>query len=277
MRTALVTGGASGIGAALVARLRHEGFEVESLDLANGLRRDRPGPLGRGRRPVDVACLNAGVLGGPADPTELTLDGYRRAIARQRRRRRPRRPPARDGDAARRPDRLHGVARGPDGVPDDPVYARDEARGRRVRPERRRRRSRRAGSRSTPSARGSPTRRWSRATARERLASRRLPAAERRRRRGGGVGRARRRARRATPGSSSRAGRRSTSASRRSRAPAGVTRRSACRPSFPDRERGEVRDSSTIRLRDRSLSTPTCAKSVPIDPHRVHVRQLPLW
>src|SRR6185436_15062434 len=34
VRTALVTGGASGIGAALVTRLRHEGFDVRSLDLA---------------------------------------------------------------------------------------------------------------------------------------------------------------------------------------------------------------------------------------------------
>ena len=36
MRRALVTGGASGIGAALVSRLRAEGFEVESLDLVTG-------------------------------------------------------------------------------------------------------------------------------------------------------------------------------------------------------------------------------------------------
>jgi len=34
--TALVTGGASGIGAALVARLRAEGFEVQVLDLTTG-------------------------------------------------------------------------------------------------------------------------------------------------------------------------------------------------------------------------------------------------
>ena len=75
-----MTGGASGIGAALVARLRHEGFEVESLDLATGFdvsdrqHWDRVGP-------VDVACLNAGVLGGPSDPADLKLDGYRRAFA----------------------------------------------------------------------------------------------------------------------------------------------------------------------------------------------------
>ena len=61
MRTALVTGGASGIGAGLVTRLRHEGFEVVSLDLATGFdvtdsaHWDAVGP-------VDVACLNAGVL-----------------------------------------------------------------------------------------------------------------------------------------------------------------------------------------------------------------------
>jgi NAD(P)-dependent dehydrogenase (short-subunit alcohol dehydrogenase family) len=35
-RTALVTGGASGIGAAAVALLEQEGCEVRSLDLATG-------------------------------------------------------------------------------------------------------------------------------------------------------------------------------------------------------------------------------------------------
>jgi len=30
--------------------------------------------------PVDVACLNAGVLGGPVEPAEIELDGYRRAF-----------------------------------------------------------------------------------------------------------------------------------------------------------------------------------------------------
>jgi NAD(P)-dependent dehydrogenase (short-subunit alcohol dehydrogenase family) len=81
VRTALVTGGASGIGAALVTRLQREGFEVESLDLATGgfdvtdpAHWDAVGS-------VDVACLNAGVLGGPADPAELAVDEYRRAVA----------------------------------------------------------------------------------------------------------------------------------------------------------------------------------------------------
>ena len=76
---ALVTGGASGIGAALVSRLRTEGFDVESLDLVTGFDVTDP-EAWEDTGPVDVACLNAGVLGGPSDPAELTLDGYRRAL-----------------------------------------------------------------------------------------------------------------------------------------------------------------------------------------------------
>jgi NAD(P)-dependent dehydrogenase (short-subunit alcohol dehydrogenase family) len=78
--TALVTGGASGIGAALAARLRAEALEVEVLDLTTGFDVTDPGDWERVER-VDVACLNAGVLGGPADPAELTVDGYRHALA----------------------------------------------------------------------------------------------------------------------------------------------------------------------------------------------------
>ena len=80
MSRALVTGGASGIGAALVSRLRAEGFEVESLDLATGFDVADPASW-ETVGPVDVACLNAGVLGGPRDPAELTIEGYRRAVA----------------------------------------------------------------------------------------------------------------------------------------------------------------------------------------------------
>jgi NAD(P)-dependent dehydrogenase (short-subunit alcohol dehydrogenase family) len=78
--TALVTGGASGIGGALVARLRAEGFDVRVLDIATGFDVGDPGHWDAVDA-VDVACLNAGVLGGPADPAELTLESYRRALA----------------------------------------------------------------------------------------------------------------------------------------------------------------------------------------------------
>jgi NAD(P)-dependent dehydrogenase (short-subunit alcohol dehydrogenase family) len=80
LSTALVTGGASGIGAGLVARLRAQGFDVRVLDLTTGFDVADPDHW-ESVAAVDVACLNAGVLGGPADPAELTLEGYRRALA----------------------------------------------------------------------------------------------------------------------------------------------------------------------------------------------------
>jgi NAD(P)-dependent dehydrogenase (short-subunit alcohol dehydrogenase family) len=78
-RTALVTGGASGIGAAIVALLESEGAEVRVLDLRDGFdvsdasAWDDVGP-------VDLACLNAGVVTGEADLTRLTDDAYRRIL-----------------------------------------------------------------------------------------------------------------------------------------------------------------------------------------------------
>ncbi len=77
---ALVTGGASGLGAAIVSRLRIEGFAVDVLDLETGFDVADPDAW-QEIGPVDVACLNAGVLGGPADPAELNLDRYRNAFA----------------------------------------------------------------------------------------------------------------------------------------------------------------------------------------------------
>jgi NAD(P)-dependent dehydrogenase (short-subunit alcohol dehydrogenase family) len=77
---AIVTGGASGIGAAIVARLQAEGLDVESLDLVDGFDVTDPEHWAR-VGPVEVACLNAGVLGGPVDPVDLELEQYRRALA----------------------------------------------------------------------------------------------------------------------------------------------------------------------------------------------------
>jgi NAD(P)-dependent dehydrogenase (short-subunit alcohol dehydrogenase family) len=76
---ALVTGGASGIGAAIVARLRAEGYEVESLDVVDGFDVTDPEAWERVGA-VDLACLNAGVITGEADLERLTLDQYRRAL-----------------------------------------------------------------------------------------------------------------------------------------------------------------------------------------------------
>ena len=78
-RRALVTGGASGIGAAIVARLEAVGLEVEVLDLATGFDVSQPEHW-EGVGSVGVACLNAGVLGGAADPAAISLDDYRRAM-----------------------------------------------------------------------------------------------------------------------------------------------------------------------------------------------------
>jgi NAD(P)-dependent dehydrogenase (short-subunit alcohol dehydrogenase family) len=72
---ALVTGGDGGIGRALRARLEREGFDVESLDLTNGFDVTSPAAWVR-VGPVDVACLNAGVLTG-----ELNYANYRRAVS----------------------------------------------------------------------------------------------------------------------------------------------------------------------------------------------------
>ena len=82
---AIVTGGAAGLGAAIADRLRTEQFEVEALDLVTGSS-VKPFDVSdpscwEGVGPVDVACLNAGVLGGPPDPADLDLDAYRRAFA----------------------------------------------------------------------------------------------------------------------------------------------------------------------------------------------------
>ena len=77
---ALVTGGASGIGEAIVERLRAEGTDVLVLDLVSGF--DVADPAAWSAiEPVDLAFLNAGVLTGEGDVEALTDRAYRRTLA----------------------------------------------------------------------------------------------------------------------------------------------------------------------------------------------------
>jgi NAD(P)-dependent dehydrogenase (short-subunit alcohol dehydrogenase family) len=77
---AIVTGGAGGLGTAIVTRLRAEGLDVEILDLTTGFDvTDEAAWEAVG--PVDVACLNAGVLVEEHDPARITTGSYRRAMS----------------------------------------------------------------------------------------------------------------------------------------------------------------------------------------------------
>jgi NAD(P)-dependent dehydrogenase (short-subunit alcohol dehydrogenase family) len=73
-RSALVTGGASGIGAAVVRALEAEGTDVRVLDLSTGFDVSDPAQWAD-VEPADFAFLNAGV-GGSGDD----LVGYRRML-----------------------------------------------------------------------------------------------------------------------------------------------------------------------------------------------------
>lgn len=77
--TALVTGSAGGIGAAIVEKLRSEGFDVLELDVVTGFDVTDPEAwehIGS----VDLACLNAGVVTGETEIAALTDEQYRRAL-----------------------------------------------------------------------------------------------------------------------------------------------------------------------------------------------------
>jgi NAD(P)-dependent dehydrogenase (short-subunit alcohol dehydrogenase family) len=77
--TALVTGGASGIGRAIVERLEADGAEVRVLDLRDGFDvSDASAWESVGA--VDLACLNAGVTTGSTDVRDLTDEQYARIV-----------------------------------------------------------------------------------------------------------------------------------------------------------------------------------------------------
>jgi NAD(P)-dependent dehydrogenase (short-subunit alcohol dehydrogenase family) len=78
--TALVTGGASGIGQAIAARLQGDGTEVLVLDLDSGF--DVADPVAwEVVGPVQLACLNAGIGTGEGDVSLLDDTAYRRILA----------------------------------------------------------------------------------------------------------------------------------------------------------------------------------------------------
>jgi NAD(P)-dependent dehydrogenase (short-subunit alcohol dehydrogenase family) len=79
-RSALVTGGRSGIGAAVMAALERQGIAVEVLDVVDGFDVSDPrawDDVGS----VDLACLNAGVVTGEEDISTVTDDQYRRILS----------------------------------------------------------------------------------------------------------------------------------------------------------------------------------------------------
>jgi NAD(P)-dependent dehydrogenase (short-subunit alcohol dehydrogenase family) len=76
----LVTGGASGIGAAIVERLEDDGAEVRVLDLSEGFDVS-DAAVWESVGPVQLACLNAGTVARVEDVRELTDESYRRVVA----------------------------------------------------------------------------------------------------------------------------------------------------------------------------------------------------
>jgi NAD(P)-dependent dehydrogenase (short-subunit alcohol dehydrogenase family) len=78
-KTALVTGGRSGIGAAIVRLLESRGTHVRVLDLADGFDVAEPRAWDLVDA-VDVAFLNAGIGAGETELVAVSDDAYRRIV-----------------------------------------------------------------------------------------------------------------------------------------------------------------------------------------------------
>jgi 2-dehydro-3-deoxy-L-rhamnonate dehydrogenase (NAD+) len=88
VRRALVTGGASGLGAATVTRLREDGVEVIAADIASGADvaldvtdSAAVDALARSIGPIDILVNSAGIVGPGAPLWTITDDDWRRTFA----------------------------------------------------------------------------------------------------------------------------------------------------------------------------------------------------
>ena len=79
-RSALVTGGRSGIGLAIVETLSRDGVDVRVLDVVDGFDVGDPGAWEGVVEPVDLACLNAGVVSGERLIGRVSDEQYRRIV-----------------------------------------------------------------------------------------------------------------------------------------------------------------------------------------------------
>jgi NAD(P)-dependent dehydrogenase (short-subunit alcohol dehydrogenase family) len=79
-RSALVTGGRSGIGLAIVEALSRDGVDVRVLDVVDGFDVGDPAAWEGVVEPVDLACLNAGVVSGERLIARVSDEQYRRIV-----------------------------------------------------------------------------------------------------------------------------------------------------------------------------------------------------